>query len=95
MKLSWTYYPKGETQSVTLTVIYVPELDKHNLSQGGFLNDNTNAAYVDWATYRIFDKEDIKARQEAFARLVVLAQREDVIIDDEMIQLPLGGTIPG
>lgn len=89
-----TYYPKGETQSVTLTVIYVPELDKHSLSQGGFLNYNTNAAYVDWATYRIFDKEDLKSRQDAFARLVVLAQPEDVPINDEMIQLPLVGPIP-
>ena len=51
MKFTWTFYPKGESQSVILTVIYVAELDAHKLSFGDFLVVNSNTAFVDWITY--------------------------------------------
>ncbi len=72
MKLTWTFYPKPGT-SVSLTVIYVPELDEEKLQSGGFLDIDRNRAYVDWATYRRFDDADVKARRDAFQRLTHLA----------------------
>ncbi|GAB4045494.1 hypothetical protein [Spirosoma litoris] len=69
MKLTWTFYPKGETESVTLTVVYIPELDAEKLSSGGFLHENSNTAYVDWQTYKRFDMSDVEGRKDAFRRL--------------------------
>ena len=71
MKLSWTFYPKGE-KAVTLDVVYVPELDKHRLEGGGYLHVDTNTAFVNWDTYRRFDEAAIESRTDAFARLVRL-----------------------
>ncbi|WP_420151809.1 hypothetical protein [Spirosoma sp.] len=67
MKLTWTFYPKGESQSITLTVVYYPDLDSLTLSSGGYLYNNT--AYVDWQTYKLFDSADVKTRRDAFQRL--------------------------
>lgn len=72
MKLSWTFYPKGEMQSVTLTVVYVPELDAKPIAGGGFLHQASNTAYVDWATYKRFDTTDLAGRKDAFQRLAPL-----------------------
>ena len=85
MKLSWTYYPKGESKSVTLTVLYLPQLDKFNLPRGGFLTLN-NTAYVDWMTYKIFDTGELKARQFAFAELVRIENENGVNIQGEFIR---------
>ncbi|MEZ0538953.1 hypothetical protein [Fibrella arboris] len=68
MKLTWTFYPQPRV-SVTLTVVYVPELDTRQLESGGFLDTETNYAYVDWVTFRRFDEADVKGRRDAFSRL--------------------------
>ncbi len=78
MKLTWTFYPKYDTQSVTLTVVYVPELDAENLPTGGFLVVRTNTAYVDWVTYKRFDTADVEGRKDAFKRLVSVDESESV-----------------
>lgn len=70
MKLTWTFYPKHDAQSVTLTVIYVPELDAEKLTTGGFLAVDINTAYVDWVTYKRFDTADVEGRRDAFQRLI-------------------------
>ena len=88
MKLTWTYYPKGETQSVSLTVIYVPELDKRTLSSGGYLDDTQNIAYVNWETYRRFDSADLQSRQDAFRRLVVLSENDGIRLDEGTPNFP-------
>lgn len=93
MKLSWTYYPKGEPQSVTLTVVYVPQLDKFNLTRGGFLMLD-NIAYVNWLTYKVFDTGDLKARQVAFAELVRIENENGVEIRGEFIRFAGAGAEP-
>ena len=74
MKLTWTFYPKGETASVTLTVVYMPELDAEPVASGGFLHANTNTAYVDWSTYKRFDTADVEGRKDAFQRLTPIGK---------------------
>lgn len=74
MKLTWTFYPKGETASVTLTVVYMPELDAEHVNSGGYLQEHTNTAYVDWATYKRFDTADVEGRKDAFQRLQPLGK---------------------
>ncbi|MVM33484.1 hypothetical protein GO755_25835 [Spirosoma sp. HMF4905] len=74
MKLTWTFYPKGETESVTLTVVYTPELDAEKIASGGFLHKHTNTAYVDWATYKRFDTADVEGRKDAFQRLTPISK---------------------
>ncbi|OIN59740.1 hypothetical protein [Arsenicibacter rosenii] len=69
MKLTWTYYPKGEASSITLTVVYVPALDSDKLTHGGYLTPD-NVAYVDRDTYQIFDKGPLPHRRDAFQRLM-------------------------
>lgn len=68
MKLTWTFYPQPGL-SVSLTVIYVPELDAEDLPSGGFLDVASNHAYVNWTTYRRFDNADVSDRRDAFQRL--------------------------
>lgn len=70
MKLTWTFYPRGESESVTLTVVYMPELDAETRASGGFLHKNTNTAYVDWPTYKRFDTLDLDGRKDAFQRQI-------------------------
>jgi hypothetical protein len=70
MTLTWTFYPKHEAHSVTLTIVYVPELDAKKLPSGGFLALDTNTAYVDWTTYKRFDTADVEGRKDAFKRLI-------------------------
>ena len=67
MKLTWTFYPKGEP-SITLTVIYVPQLD--TFSAAGYLEVDTNTAYVNWANFRVFDSTDQPAKKALFGSLV-------------------------
>jgi hypothetical protein len=86
MKLTWTFYPKGETESVTLTVIYIPELDGEKLPSGGFLHQSSNTAFVDWVTYKRFDSSDVAGRRDAFKRLVPIATSNDIKgIDGQII----------
>ncbi|MGV3558926.1 hypothetical protein [Larkinella arboricola] len=75
MKLTWTFYSKTEP-AITLTVIYVSELDHHQLEYGGFLDQESNRAYVDWATFRRFDDTSVKVRKDAFARLKRITHKE-------------------
>ena len=49
MKLTWTFYPKGQP-SITLTVVYVPGLDA--VPVAGYLAVDTNTAYVNWANFQ-------------------------------------------
>ncbi|WP_375447446.1 hypothetical protein [uncultured Fibrella sp.] len=80
MKLTWTFYLKPGL-SVSLTVIYVPELDEEHLRSGGFLDTETNCAYVDWPTYRRFDDADVKGRRDAFQQLTPLTERTHVKLE--------------
>ncbi|HLL97168.1 MAG TPA: hypothetical protein VK404_19500 [Spirosoma sp.] len=66
MKLTWTFYPKG-LPSITLTVVYVPRLDAVSLA--GYLEVETNTAYVNWAHFRIFDTGDQATKKALFASL--------------------------
>ncbi|GAA4467214.1 hypothetical protein GCM10023189_50450 [Nibrella saemangeumensis] len=68
MRTTWTFYPRGQ-EPITLTILYIPELDQHPLPQGGFLHTDTNTAYVNWQTYRLFDTPDVESRRQAFQRL--------------------------
>ncbi|MEZ0487089.1 hypothetical protein [Fibrella aquatica] len=82
MKLTWTFYPKPGL-SVSLTVCYVPELDRERLASGGYLDADTNTAYVDWTTYRRFDDVDVSGRRDAFQQLAPLP-------DNHSLDLPIG-----
>lgn len=87
MKITWTFYPKNnEGRSVSLTVIYVPELDVEALPAGGFLTPN-NVAYVDWTTYRLFDNRDLQARQHAFGKLLRISESEPIRREDGSVLL--------
>lgn len=77
MKLTWTFYPKNEP-SISLEVIYVPELDERELEGGGFLHVASNRAFVNWLTFRRFDDSSVTARKDAFARLVRIETPEPV-----------------
>ncbi|KAA9349318.1 hypothetical protein [Larkinella humicola] len=85
MKLTWTFYSKTN-QPITLTVIYVLELDKHQLEYGGFLDTDANRAYVDWATFKRFDDASIKVRKDAFARLKRVTKKEDGMLGDARVR---------
>jgi hypothetical protein len=85
MKLTWTFYSKTN-QPITLTVIYVLELDKHKLEYGGFLDTESNRAYVDWATFKRFDDASIKVRKDAFGRLKRVTQQEEVKLGNALIR---------
>lgn len=87
MNLSWTFYLKGQG-SVTLHVIYVPALDRHQVRSGGYLNVEKNIAYVNWNTYQLFDKASIQARKEAFNSLVRLSKGGGLLIGNERISWP-------
>ncbi|GAB3739540.1 hypothetical protein [Spirosoma lituiforme] len=67
MKLTWTFYPKGET-SITLAVVYVPQLDAS--SAAGYLEVGTNTAYVNWTNFRIFDSTDQSVKKALFGSLI-------------------------
>lgn len=77
MKLTWTFYPKGQP-SVTLTVVYLPKLDKRHLPEGGILNLDTNTAYVNWSTFQTFNKGELKAKQWAFKILMKINNTETI-----------------
>lgn len=67
MKLTWTFYPKGEP-AITLTVVYVPKLDEFTVA--GYLEVDANTAYVNWATFRIFNSTDQSAKKALFGALI-------------------------
>jgi hypothetical protein len=67
VKLSWTFYPKYEP-SITLSVVYVPQIDKTD--EWGFLDVESNQAWVCWECFKVFDRGDIKAKKDAFSRLI-------------------------
>ena len=67
MKLTWTFYPKG-LPSITLTVMYVPRLDALPLT--GYLEVDTNTAYVNWSHFRIFNTGDQATKKALFASLI-------------------------
>jgi 23S rRNA C2498 (ribose-2'-O)-methylase RlmM len=67
MKLTWTFYPKYEPR-ITLSVVYVPEIDK--TEKWGFLHVESNQAWVCWECFKVFDRGDIKAKKDAFSRLI-------------------------
>ncbi|GAB2538055.1 hypothetical protein [Spirosoma aerophilum] len=88
MTLTWTFYPKYEGQSITLTVVYIPSLDNKKLEGGGYLIINTNTAYVDWTTYKRFDSADVENRKDAFNHLIAIDQEED-FFDQNRPEFPL------
>ena len=67
MKLTWTFYPKNQP-SITLTVVYVPTLDAHGGS--GYLEVDTNTAYVSWVNFRIFNSGDQALKKALFGSLI-------------------------
>ncbi|WP_210422471.1 hypothetical protein [Spirosoma sp. KCTC 42546] len=69
MKLTWTFYPKGE-QSITLTVIYLPKLD--TIQQAGVLDQDTNVAFVNWRSFQVFNTGDVKDKRALFNSLTTL-----------------------
>ena len=75
MKLTWTFYPKYE-KAVTLTVTYLPQLDKSG--DWGFLHVDSNQAWVSWDCFRSFDKGDVKTKRDAFERLSRIDSQEDL-----------------
>ncbi|WP_046375601.1 hypothetical protein [Spirosoma radiotolerans] len=66
MKLTWTFYPKGEP-NITLTVVYVPQLDAFTVA--GYLEVDTNTAYVNWTNFRVFNSTDQSAKKALFGSL--------------------------
>ena len=90
MNLSWTFFPEPGL-SVTLTVVYVPDLDAEALPFGGYLDREQNLAYVNWDTYKRFDSSDVKSRRDAFQQLVTLSQGGSIRRKDGTpIALPVG-----
>ncbi|RRB00872.1 hypothetical protein [Larkinella rosea] len=93
MKLTWTFYSKTN-QPITLTVVYVPELDRHPLESGGFLDIESNRAYVDWATFKRFDDASIQVRKDAFGRLVRVTKNEEVKLGNALVRFDPEGRNP-
>ncbi|MEI7583679.1 hypothetical protein [Runella sp.] len=85
MKVTWTFYPRNQP-SITLTVIYVPKLDAR---QFRLLYEPTNTAFVDWDTFKIFNGNDLKAKQDAFQRLTRIF-KPNVNLGDEVLELAEG-----
>lgn len=75
MTLTWTFYPKYEP-SVTLSIKYLPVIDKSG--NWGYLHAETNQAWVSWNYFKVFDRGDIKAKKDAFARLIRVTGYEAV-----------------
>lgn len=71
VKLTWTFYPKNQP-SITLSVVYVPQLDA--LSVTGYLDVDTNTAYVNWSNFRIFDTGDQSLKKALFGSLTRVNQ---------------------
>ena len=71
MKLTWTFYPKGQP-SITLTVVYVPRLDA--LPATGYLDVDTNTAYVNWSSFRVFNTGDPVSKRALFGSLTRVNQ---------------------
>ena len=73
MKLTWTFYPKGQP-SITLTVVYVPRLDA--VPVAGYLDVDTNTAFVNWATFQMFNSTDQVSKKAVFASLVRMSAED-------------------
>ena len=67
MKLTWTFYPRGQP-SIALTVVYVPKLD--NVPVTGYLDVDTNTAFVNWANFQVFNSTDQVSKKALFGALV-------------------------
>jgi hypothetical protein len=67
MKITWTFYPKGQP-TVVLGVIYVPKLDSR--ADRGYLEIESNTAYVNWDSFRIFDKGSLSEKKNLFGSLI-------------------------
>lgn len=70
MKLTWTFYPKGQP-GITLTVVYVPKLDAALVA--GYLDVETNTAYVNWANFQVFNSTDQVLKKALFGSLIKVA----------------------
>lgn len=75
MKLTWTFYPKGQP-SVTLTVVYLPKLDEQTV--GGYLHVETNTAYVSWAQFSLFNRGDQATKRDLFGSLIRIHQLDSL-----------------
>jgi hypothetical protein len=75
MKLTWTFYPKYE-KAITLSVTYLPRLDK--TGQWGLLHVESNQAWVCWDCFRTFDKGELKAKRDAFERLIKVDSGQNI-----------------
>jgi hypothetical protein len=73
MKLTWTFYPKGQP-SITLTVVYVPGLDTVPIA--GYLAVDTNTAYVNWVNFQVFNSTDQVSKKALFGSLVSVEDAE-------------------
>lgn len=78
MKITFSYYPRGQP-AVQLTILYVPKLDEYKLQFGGFLDTETNTAFVDWPTLKIFKDGKIKDKKIAFTNLKPIAEQGNYI----------------
>lgn len=79
MRLTWTFYPKQQP-AVTLTVIYLPKLDGQ--SSAGYLEINSNTAYVGWNSFRVFNHGDQAEKKALFASLIRVDQFNPVALDN-------------
>jgi hypothetical protein len=68
MKVTFALFPKGSPM-VVLTIIYESRLDPYKLNFGGFLDNETNTAFVNWDTLKIFKDGETKDKKIAFGNL--------------------------
>ncbi|QIP15649.1 hypothetical protein G8759_24965 [Spirosoma aureum] len=66
MRLTWTFYPKSQP-SVTLSVVYLPQLDA--VKTPGYLEIESNTAYVSWDSFRIFNNGSQTEKRSLFGSL--------------------------
>ncbi|GAB3885736.1 hypothetical protein GCM10028825_13800 [Spirosoma agri] len=71
MRLTWTFFSKQEP-TVTLTVVYLPKLDKFR--SAGYLETVTNTAYVGWDSFRIFNTGGQADKKALFGSLIRVDQ---------------------
>jgi hypothetical protein len=67
MKLTWTFYPRGQP-SISLTVVYIPKLD--DVPVVGYLDVDTNTAFVNWANFQVFNSTDQVSKKALFESLI-------------------------
>lgn len=67
MKLTWTFYPRGQP-SISLTVVYIPKLD--DVPVAGYLDVDTNTAFVSRANFQVFNSTDQITKKALFESLI-------------------------